>query len=292
MLDKGITFEDLGTVFKENSLNGSINYVIAYEDETIVGWLLLYPTYHETLEINFGQALGGNPLVASTYNWTEISSNLLATKKILAKKQGYRSIEITLPLNGAGEIASFPNPVTLFRTLGFTTKLKYVEMVYDINSREIPELIIPKEISMKLLNHVEEIAIYLCYIASFESGDAKFFSYQTNNERLEYFQTLYEPGILNKEASIALMKDNMLIGFSYVLEFEDNSRHISCMCIHPDFQNTGLGKLLLFKIINVASKQGAKYITLGTETEMRAFHLYRNNGFTVSEGSMILRWEL
>ncbi len=200
-------------------------------------------------------------------------------------------IEITLPLDGAEEIAILPDSVTLFRTQGFSTKLKYVEMVYDIYLREIPKLIIPKEFSMKLVNDMEENEIYQCYTKSFESGDAKFFAYQTKNERLEYFHTLYEPDISNRDASVALMKDNMIIGFSYVLEFDKNSRHISCMCIHPDFRGKGLGKLLLVKIINVTSKQGAKYITLGTETEMRAFNLYRNNGFSISEGAMILRWE-
>ena len=187
---------------------------------------------------------------------------------------------------------SLTNPVTLYQTLGFNIKLEYVEMVYDINLREIPEPIIPKELSMKLINQIEDNDIYRCYITSFESGDAKFFAYQTKNERLEYFHTLYEPDILNEEASIVLIKDNLIIGFSYVLEFEEDSRHISCMCIHPDFQGKGLGKLLLFKIINIVSKQGAKYITLGTETKMRAFHLYKNNGFIVSEGTMILHWEL
>ncbi|MHA2268083.1 MAG: GNAT family N-acetyltransferase, partial [Promethearchaeota archaeon] len=109
--------------------------------------------------------------------------------------------------------------------------------------------------------------------------------------RTEYFHTLFEPDILNQEASIVIIKDDQLIGFSYVLEFEENSRHISCMCIHPDFQGKGLGKLLLYKMIDVISKQGAKYITLGTEIDMRAFHLYKNNGFNIAKGTIILRWE-
>ncbi len=291
LLDKGIAFEDLATIFRENFTNRSIYYVIAYENEAIVGWLLLYPITDATLEINVGETLGGNPLVAPTYDWDELASNLLTAAKKLAKKQGYKSIEISVRQNEVGEMTSPSNSLTLFQSLGFKTKLKYVEMVYDVNLNDTPELILPKELSMRLINKFDEIDIYQCYISSFESGDAKFFAYQTKNERLDYFHTLYEPDILNREASIVLIKDNTIIGFSYVLEFEENSKHINCMCIHPDFQGKGLGELLLYKIINVVSKQGAKYITLGTEIEMGAFHLYKNNGFTVSEGTMILRWE-
>ena len=92
LLDKGITFEDLATIFGENFTNRSINYVIAYENENIVGWLLFYPSSHKTLEINMGQALGGNPVVAPNHDLNEIASNLLIKTKDLVKKQGYRGI--------------------------------------------------------------------------------------------------------------------------------------------------------------------------------------------------------
>jgi len=291
LLDKGINFEDLPKIFSENFTNRSVIYIIAYKNQTIVGWLLLNPTAQKTLEINFGQDLGGNPIISPTHNWNEVASNLLTTAQNLAQEQGYRGIEVSIPLNVADKVTPIQNPVILYQTLGFNIKLKYVDMVYEVNLEEIPDLIIPKELSMNSINLVEENDILQCYLAAFESGDAKFFVYQTKTERLEYFHTLYEPDILDEEASIVLIKDNLIIGFSYVLEFEENSRHISCMCIHPEFQGKGLGKLLLFKIVNVVSKQGAKYITLGTETEMRAFNLYKNNGFTVSEGTIILHWE-
>ncbi|MHA2269631.1 MAG: hypothetical protein ACXAB8_17685, partial [Promethearchaeota archaeon] len=220
LLDKGINFEDLITIFRKNYRNPSIYYVIAYENETIVGWLLLYPTTHKTFEINIGETLGGNPLVVPTYDWNEVASFLIMKAQNFAKKQEYRCIEISVPQIGVVERKSHRDPVNLYQSLGFNIKLKYVEMVYNVKLKRTPKFITPTDLIMKIINEVDEDEIYQCYITSFESGDAKFFMYQTKNERTEYFHTLFEPDILNQEASIVIIKDDQLIGFSYVLEFE------------------------------------------------------------------------
>ena len=73
------------------------------------------------------------------------------------------------------------------------------------------------------------------------------------------------------------------MGFAYVLPDSERNCYISCMCVHPDFQGRGLGKMILQIIQKRAAAQGNKTITLGTEMGMRAFQLYKKYGFVVVE---------
>jgi ribosomal protein S18 acetylase RimI-like enzyme len=87
--------------------------------------------------------------------------------------------------------------------------------------------------------------------------------------------------------SLTLMKDQQLVGFSFVLPYGDANCHISCMCIAPEFRRMGLGELMLHTIMQNAPKQGYQTITLGTDTSMAAYKLYEKNGFEVMDGNLI-----
>ena len=63
------------------------------------------------------------------------------------------------------------------------------------------------------------------------------------------------------------------------------------MCIEPEFRRRGLGEFLLHNGMNLASQQGYKTITLGTDTRMAAYELYKKNGFTIINGSVLWLWE-
>jgi ribosomal protein S18 acetylase RimI-like enzyme len=69
------------------------------------------------------------------------------------------------------------------------------------------------------------------------------------------------------------------VGFSYVLEFEPGIKHISCMCVHPDFQGQGVGKYLMDFITKGAKEKKTHAINLGTEPQMIAYKLYKKHGF-------------
>ena len=49
----------------------------------------------------------------------------------------------------------------------------------------------------------------------------------------------------------------------------------------------GLGKFLLSFIMQEVTRKGHKTITLGTETEMRAYDLYKQSGFEIVRGTTI-----
>lgn len=161
--------------------------------------------------------------------------------------------------------------------------MNYVEMICDLEQYPVKDLNVPPGIEIKPLADADLEEIYRCYVAAFSKGDAQFFFSQTEAEKRDFFDSLGRERAIHEEASHSLVQDSRLVGFAYVLPYREANCHISCMCIYPDFQGQGLGKLSLQVIQKRATEQGYKTITLGTEVEMRAFKLYQKYGFAIDK---------
>lgn len=161
--------------------------------------------------------------------------------------------------------------------------MNYVEMICDLKQYSVKDLNIPPDLEIKPLADAGPDETYDCYVAAFSKGDAQFFFSQTEVEKRDFFNTLGRERAIPEEASHIITQGSRLVGFSYVLPYGEGNCHISCMCIHPDFQGQGVGKLSLQVIQKRAAEQGYKTITLGTEVEMRAFKLYQKYGFAIIE---------
>lgn len=158
--------------------------------------------------------------------------------------------------------------------------MDYVEMICDLADVDgLAE--VPPGIEVVPLGDVDVADLYVEYVRAFSAGDAEFFPAQDEAERREFFDTLGLEKAVKDGASHALRSQDGLIGFTYVLPYGDTNRHISCMVIRPELQGQGLGKVMLGIAQQRAGSDGAKTMTLGTETAMRAYHLYRKHGFTV-----------
>ena len=133
-------------------------------------------------------------------------------------------------------------------------------------------------------------ALYACYVAAFAAGDALFFFDQDEQERRSFFEYLGLDEAREEPASLILRHQEQLVGFTYVLPYGESNRHISCMCVHPEWQGQDLGKLMLRRVMRQVAAGGQETITLGTETGMRAYHLYRKQGFQVTGGRTVYVW--
>ena len=164
------------------------------------------------------------------------------------------------------------------------TQFKYVEMVCKLDHKHHNDNLSVKAVFADSISNIDLGILFECYIQAFSIGDAKFFTLQNEEERRRYYnEELGFPDVLNNPASFAYKIKDEIIGFALVLPYLEKNYHISCMCILPEYQNCGIGKAMLNKIKNVALENDCKSLTLGTETEMKAYHLYKNNGFTVTE---------
>ena len=285
-----LSFEEIKGILNQYFRQDDTKYMTASIDKNLVGFLIIYPAGVESKEINPGTTLGGNPIIISNEKNDLISNKLINETIIWARNEGVKILEIKIPRNMLNDKNVYKNYILTYEKLGFKRKLEYVEMLCNIEDHTEHNILLPENHDILYINEFCEKEIYGCYYSSFKNGDASFFQYQGEEEKLEYFRELGYPEYLNRDASIALVHDKRLVGFSFVLPDVDNN-HISCMCVHPTYQGLGFGKLILFIIKNKLKEQGIKTITLGTETKMRAFKLYNKYGFSITNGFLIYRWE-
>ena len=275
--------------FEEELLPLEHATILGTEAGELVGWVLLVVQEHEKVEIN-PWLLGGHPIVSPTQEHKESSAMLLQEAIKWAKIRNARSINLAVPIEDSE--STNHEQEKWYATQGFTPLLKYVEMKCNLSANIVTDISIPEGIKSESLENADENELYACYEQAFQGGDAKFFFTQSDAERRDYFDTLGLEEARGHAASSVLVKDGQLIGFTYVLPYGEKNCHISCMCVHPDYQGLGLGKAMLHTAMRNAQTQGMQSMTLGTETKMRAYHLYRKNGFEVLDGAILFEKEL
>ena len=167
-------------------------------------------------------------------------------------------------------------------------QFKYVEMICQLEQKETGETIPIDGISVDTIRNLELDVLFDCYLKTFSAGDAKFINNQNEEEQRAYFnEELGFPIVLQNPASCVYRSNDEIIGFALVLPYLENNYHISCMCLLPEYQNKGIGKAMLNRIKNIAHGNQCKTLTLGTETEMKAFHLYQNNVFRITQEHLV-----
>ncbi|WP_144060462.1 GNAT family N-acetyltransferase [Archaeoglobus sulfaticallidus] len=77
-------------------------------------------------------------------------------------------------------------------------------------------------------------------------------------------------------------KDGRIIGHVVIVPTEDGKKADITIFIHQDFQNRGVGQILMKTMIDLCRKIGFDGIMLVTErTNARAIHVYKKLGFEV-----------
>ena len=158
---------------------------------------------------------------------------------------------------------------------------QYVEMIFELTDHPPVQNSIPKGFRARSLQTATDDELYECYYAAFQAGDAQFFFEQSEAERREYFDTLGLAQAREEAASVLITQNEIVAGFTLAIPYLEGNRHISCMVVHPSFQRRGLGAFMVQYVIKKATAQGCRSITLGTDTQMGAFQLYRKYGFEI-----------
>lgn len=129
---------------------------------------------------------------------------------------------------------------------------------------------------------VDEEQLKAIYHRAFQSSDALFYTFQSEEEKEEFWRCLHYDKAKDDPASLCILHEGKIIGFVLTYVEGHKNRHISCMCIEPEYFGRGYGTLLLKQVFHVASLNEDESISLGTEVSMKAYDLYINNGFTVT----------
>ncbi len=94
-----------------------------------------------------------------------------------------------------------------------------------------------------------------------------------------------------EETSIALLKEQKVIGFSYVLPFGEDFLFLDWLGIHPTYRRQGLGTFLLRYIMNHAQERGIKSMGLSCESDnIAAINMYEKNHWVRSDHDVTYIW--
>ncbi|MFX0114015.1 MAG: GNAT family N-acetyltransferase, partial [Candidatus Hodarchaeota archaeon] len=264
--------------------------VLARSGGDLIGGLILCRTGPKKLEINPG-TLGGHPLVSRNADQKEVGRQLIQEAISWSLKEGFEFLQIWLQRDTKEDNHLHAEYAAWYGSLGFSVSGISVDMICILAEQKAMEISIPQGFQVKKVGELPEDSLYQCYHDAFQAGDAQFFFEQNEKERRQYFNTLGIRGSLNNGASLALMKHQEIVGFTFVVPYGEGNLHLSCICIHPSFAQRGLGKLLLLLTMQKAIDQGIQTMTLYTDTEIRAFELYRKNGWTATKQYIKYQWK-
>ena len=160
-------------------------------------------------------------------------------------------------------------------------EIECVEMRCVLAGESELNMNLPEWLDIEPLSNAHCDELFQCYKEAFQAGDAQFFFEQSEVERRAYFDTLGLEQAMEEGASLLLRKGERVVGFTSVLPHGHNNWHISCMCVHPDFQKRGFGTLMLHLVKDRLAEDGIRTISLGTDTNMAVYKMYSKHGFEV-----------
>jgi len=250
---------------------------IVIHDSLWNGFLILFQK-DERATIN-PWIFSGIPVTAEAN--VELKNELLRTTLQYCKSNGIKSL---ISVQNHNTLKDH----NLFVDSGFIYDYDYCDMELELNKVDLDARIrhqktLSTHTEIKNINDTSLAEIKQVYHQSFQASDAKFYQEQTMEEKVDFFNFLGYFKALDEPCSICVYDDDQLVGFTFLIESdEDDSRHISCMCVSPEYFGRGFGALMLDDIIINLKKQQVKKIILGTETQMKAFKLYQSRGFMVT----------
>lgn len=115
-----------------------------------------------------------------------------------------------------------------------------------------------------------------------------------NNLLNEHYQGINIDSLENSKTALSLVavSDDKVVGHLHIDIINDNFRnirfgYISYVCVANEYQNKGIGTLLMKEIDKIASKENLTYYELTSRASRQAaHHLYLKNGFVIRESTI------
>lgn len=151
------------------------------------------------------------------------------------------------------------------------------------------DIVLPPDYSYSPLNDADYEALYNCYNLVFNESQVRIYHDMTEKERRSDFEHYFGSQQRNEKASIIVMKDSEIIGFSLV-HSRPREAHIADIGIIPAHRGVGLGKTMLKHVLMKAA-QDFDSVTLAVDVEnTSAFELYINLGFEIDYRIITHAW--
>ena len=151
---------------------------------------------------------------------------------------------------------------------------------------------LPEGIELQLICNIESDNLFQCYKESFlVSEHRQFFDYTVQQIR-EAFDDLFDLSKpFNERASLVLLKDGQVIGFSLVRP-RIEEEHLAMFGLDPDHRGRGLAQALILKSMSIVLDQGTERMSIGVDAvNVPAVKLYEKVGFRLVSRTVFHSWK-
>ena len=265
--------------------------VLAVSGDELIGCALLHTIGDSNLlEMNPGPFLGSHPLVSSRWSLREVGTSLIEQSLSWSEGKGFASVYLDIPWSPTDPDELYGAYIEWYESLGFRIIQRVRQMVYELPGA-IPSARVRHGFEIVQIRKVDEEKLYECHYRAFESSDAQYFLKMNDQERREDFRRIHSDLAKNDDASLALMHNQQVVGYTLVFAEGDESV-LESIGIHPEFRRRGLGEFLLLESIKQAIREGRKSMSLICDIQNeRASRLYAKVGFGTGGGSITFEWK-
>lgn len=289
MDERGISLNDLMDRL-ENEWS-FISYVLAYHQEELAGYALLFQIGDSDLiEINPGGLLGHHPIVAPGLDEEEVGNALVKAAQEAVLKEGFNALYIDIPWDPKAPPETYDGFKERCGKIGFEVIQLVRQMSINLPAEDT-EFPLPPEIKMVQIQEVDEETLYKCHHQAYMKGDAQYYFKMDEKERRDDFERIYAPNIREHPASLALTKNGEILGYTLLFGKDDISELMS-LAVYPDHRRHGYAKLLLQNTLRIAGTMGHKNMILIVDVKnVAASNLYSQCGFKDAGGNMTFKWK-
>ena len=264
-------------------LPDAVRALVAQNDNGVVALLLLVPGLLEPWAAPI-DLLGGNPVMPTTENAARIHAALLSEASAWVAEEGLSGLEILLPM-GRDNMTRDERVDAFHEGLGFErfyyTMTRNLDDIGDCEPGDAVAEIVPAAA-------FSADELFGNYTQCLAHGEIERIANQSESERREYFDDLVAE-TLGHPASLAMVEDDELIGFTLMAPMSETAAHLAWIGIAPHRRGCGLGRRLLCDVLATCKDRQIERMSLYTDTSVGAQTLYHRLGFERA-GTLTYRW--
>jgi ribosomal protein S18 acetylase RimI-like enzyme len=268
-----------------------ISYVLTHHEGELAGYALLFQIGDSDLvEINPGGLLGHHPIAGPGFDEEEVVSELIQTSKKAVIDDGFNAFYIDIPWDPEEPQATYDTFKDRYGKFGFEVIQLVRQMSIALPVKD-KELSMPPDVEWVQIQEADEEALFQCHHQAYLKGNAQYYFQMDEEERRNDFERIYAPNIRKHPASLALIQNGEILGYS-LLFGKENFSELMSLAVHPDHRRGGYARILLQNTLHLAGKEGHKNMILIVDVKNKAAsNLYNQTGFTDSGSNMTFKWK-
>ncbi|MFX0063919.1 MAG: GNAT family N-acetyltransferase [Candidatus Hermodarchaeota archaeon] len=249
---------------------------------TLIGWLMI------SLDPDMPSLSPYHPVISPNNITKDLATQLIKQALDYARKEGLKKVQAFLEI--AEHLEQLNNIYrSWYEAENLTLRGESYSMLLSLSEYQPESIKLPENFLAKPILDVDKDELYQCYVETFKTSLDRWNLDLTDEERQKQFNNSVQPSSssLNKDASLGLLHNKKIVGFSIVENVSPEVGYLLDFGIHPDFRGRKIGKSLLRLTINNLAKQGLKTVTLHSDSQNDpAVILYRDVGFKITNNTM------